>query len=94
MRYLSANADWCLQFKADKVDALELGGYTDSDFAGDTETRRSTGGLVFTSHGAAIAWKSHTQATVAKSTVEAEYMAAAAAVSALQLHAELWGAEI
>ena len=55
-------------------------GYSDSDWGGDLETRRSTSGYVFTFGGAAISWSSKRQATVALSTTEAEYMAVCSAI--------------
>lgn len=54
--------------------------YCDADFASDMETRRSTNGFVFTLAGGAITWSSKLQPTVAVSTSEVEYMAAAQAV--------------
>jgi hypothetical protein len=54
-------------------------GYSDSDFAGDSDDRKSTGGYVFLLFGGAISWKSKKQALPALSTVEAEYIAGAEA---------------
>jgi len=56
-----------------------LQGFVDADCAGDIDGRRSTTGFVFTSKGGAIAWASKSQLTVATSTAEAEYAAAAMA---------------
>ena len=53
-------------------------GYCDSDFAGNIDNRRS--GYVFTMYGAAVSWKSSLQSVVALSTIEAGYIALAAAV--------------
>jgi hypothetical protein len=58
---------------------LELVGYSDADWGGCHETRRSTTGYVFTLGGAAITWASRLQPTVAQSSCEAEYMAMCAA---------------
>ena len=49
--------------------------YTDSDWASDSNSRRSMSGFVIMMFGAAISWKSKLQPTVALSTSEAEYMA-------------------
>ena len=57
-----------------------LVGYCDADYAGDLDTRRSTIGYVFILHGRAITWLSKRQPTVAASTTEAKYIAAAQAV--------------
>ena len=51
-----------------------LAGWTDADWAGDKDTRRSTSGYVFNLGSAAITWSSKRQPTVALSTCEAEYM--------------------
>ena len=70
-------------------------GFCDADYAGDTPTRRSTTGIVFLWGGAAVAWQSKLQSTVALSTTEAELQAiSAAAREALWLRKILpavWG---
>ena len=54
---------------------LNLHGYTDSDYAGDKETRRSTSGYCFLAAGGLISWKSARQTGVTLSSTEAEYYA-------------------
>ena len=75
VRYLAGTPDYGITFGAGPSGLV---GYSDSDYAGDIDTRRSTTGYVFLLHGGAISWSSHLQKTVAASTTEAEYMAAAA----------------
>ena len=55
-------------------------GYSDADYAGCVDTRRSTTGFIFFFNGP-ISWNSRRQSTVALSPCEAEYMALAAAAS-------------
>ena len=50
-------------------------GFTDSDWAGDIDTRKSTSGYVFTLYGGAVSWKLTRQNVVATSSTEAEYIA-------------------
>jgi hypothetical protein len=54
-------------------------GYCDADYAGDLDSRRSTTAHVWLMHGGAVSWRSVLQPTVALSTAETEYMAAAGA---------------
>jgi len=54
-----------------------LQGYADADWAGDIDGRRSTTGFIFPLSGGPISWASKRQSTVATSTAEAEYAAAA-----------------
>lgn len=53
---------------------VELCGYSDSDFAGDVDNRKSTSGYIYTYNGGAVTWSSKLQDTVALSTTEAEYI--------------------
>ncbi|KAG7003472.1 Retrovirus-related Pol polyprotein from transposon TNT [Fusarium oxysporum f. sp. conglutinans] len=71
MRYLRGTCDFKLEFRGD---IRPLTGYTDSDWAGDTETRRSTAGYIFNVGSGAISWAAKRQQSVALSTCEAEYM--------------------
>ena len=56
-----------------------LVGYSDADFAGCKDTRKSRSGYVFLVNGGAVSWSSKLQNSVALSTAESEYMAASAA---------------
>uniref|UniRef100_A0AAV1UQ06 Integrase catalytic domain-containing protein n=1 Tax=Peronospora matthiolae TaxID=2874970 RepID=A0AAV1UQ06_9STRA len=49
--------------------------YSDADWAGDIDTRRSTSGYVFVLINGCISWRSKKQRSVALSSTEAEYMA-------------------
>ena len=75
LRYVARTAHYGITFGG-----LNLEAYCDADFAGDLDTRRSTTGYVFILGGGAISWSSRLQPTVAASTTEAEYMAAAYAI--------------
>lgn len=70
-QYLKGTLNFQLTFQGTLSSLI---GYTDSDWAGDTATRRSTSGYVFNVGSAAISWSSKRQATVALSTCEAEYI--------------------
>ena len=72
-RYLGGMADLALTFTASGNP--ELLGYSDADWAGDRDSRRSTSGNVFVMSDGAITWSSKRLNSVALSTVEAEYMA-------------------
>ena len=54
---------------------MYLLGYTDANWAGDVDTRRSTSGYIFKIADGVVSWRSKKQSTVAKSTTEAEYVA-------------------
>ena len=50
-------------------------GYTDADFAGCVDSRKSTSGYIYRLAGGAISWKSSKQSLVAESTMQAEFLA-------------------
>ncbi|KAE8218105.1 hypothetical protein CF319_g7952 [Tilletia indica] len=77
MRFLRKTADEDLVYQPGTDSIPRLAGFADADFAGDTETSRSTTGFVFYIHGNPISWASRLQVSVSMSTVEAEYIALA-----------------
>jgi len=80
LQYLQTSKSYGLTFKRDRSEkALTITGYVDSDWAGCTDTRRSTTGYIFLVSGSPVSWSSKVQKTVARSSVEAEYMALSAA---------------
>ena len=73
LRYLQGTKNHMLTYR--KFDHLEVIGYTDSDFAGCVDTRKSTFGYVYLLAGGAISWKSAKQSVIAASTMEVEFVA-------------------
>ena len=70
-------------------------GYTDSDYQGDIDSRKSTSGYVFTLGGGAIVWRSVKQKYISDSVTEAEYVAASeAAKEAVWLRNFLMGLDV
>ena len=76
IRFVQQTQERCLVLAPVKEKLTwELKGYCDSDFAGDTDTRRSVSGFVIYLCGAVIAWRSKGQKSVSLSSTEAEYVA-------------------
>ncbi len=73
LRYLFGILEFGIIFQADSSD--ELVGYTDSDYAGLVDCRKSTGRYIFMLSGP-LSHQLKLQNTVALSSTEAEYMAA------------------
>ena len=71
--YIKNTIDYGLTYSHD----AELSPHTfvDADYGGCRDTHRSTSGYVFIMVGGPVTWSSKHQATVALSTVEAEYIA-------------------
>lgn len=72
LRYLRGTSRICLCFGRGEP---MLDGYTDSDMAGDVDSRKSVSGFMMTFAGGAVSWQSKLQKCVALSTTEAEYIA-------------------
>ena len=85
LRYLKGTLDAQLTFGS--TTSTDVEGYTDSDYAGNADNRKSTSGYIFTYGGGAISWRSKLQECTTLSTTEAEYIAASeAAKEAIWLH--------
>lgn len=74
-RYLKGTADLGILYK--KGANSSLIGFSDSDYAGDLDDRKSTSGFVFMMGSGAVSWSSKKQQIVTLSTTEAEFVAAA-----------------
>ena len=95
LRYLKGTKDLGILYsKAEKDSCI---GYTDADWAGDQDDRKSISGYVFLLSGGAISWESQKQRCVALSTAEAEYVAMSTATQEAiwlrQLIAEITSSE-
>lgn len=92
LRYLKGTSSLKLEYS--KNDKSRIVGYSDADWGGDQDDRRSCTGYVFTFSGGAISWASKRQATVALSSAEAEYMAMSCATQEAlwlkQMEEDLW----
>ena len=75
MWYLKATRTVKITYGGEKGGELIIKGYSDSDWASDHSTRKSTSGFIFMLNGGPISWRSKKQATVALSSTEAEYVA-------------------
>lgn len=74
LRYLKGTMNMRIFYKMSSQDK-ELKAYTDNDYAGDAEDRKSTSGYTFLLSSGAVAWSSKKQPIVTLSTTEAEFVA-------------------
>lgn len=75
LAYLKGTSRLGIQFSPSNDENTKLIAYTDSDWAGDADARRSTTGIIFIHNGGPIIWASRKQKCVSLSTTEAEYVA-------------------
>ncbi|KAE8681124.1 hypothetical protein F3Y22_tig00111342pilonHSYRG00188 [Hibiscus syriacus] len=78
LRYLKGTIDFGLFYSVSND--YKLVGYSDNDWGGDIDNRRSTTGFVFFMGDIAFTWMSKKQPIVTLSTCEAEYVAATSCV--------------
>ena len=72
LRYLKKTMNLALKYCKDEKPVI---GFSDADWGGDLDDRRSTTGNLFLLAGGAVSWLSKKQGVVALSTSEAEYVA-------------------
>lgn len=89
LKYLAGSVNFGILYQASENNFFLIG-FSDSDFAGDVETRRSTSGFVFCLAGGAVTWSSQRQKLVTLSSTEAEYVAAASATKEAVWLRKLW----
>lgn len=76
LRYVARTTDFGIWYS--KKSDFRLFGFTDSDWAGCLDDRKSTSGYAFSLGSGVISWSSKKQEIVALSSSEAEYIAATA----------------
>ncbi|PRQ17740.1 putative RNA-directed DNA polymerase [Rosa chinensis] len=75
LRYLKGTINLGVLYRRNGEEKLEA--FTDSDYAGDVDDRKSTSGYIFMFSDGAVSWSSKKQPVVTLSTTEAEFIAAA-----------------
>jgi hypothetical protein len=77
LHYVAGTCNWGLWFGRKKRNQALLIGFSDADFAGDVDVRKSTIGVIFFLANSPITWQSTKQKVVAQYSCESEYIAAA-----------------
>ncbi|KAK2406745.1 putative mitochondrial protein [Trifolium repens] len=81
VRYLKMNPGKGLFYPRDSD--IQVLGYSDADWAGCVDTRRSTSGYCFFIGNSLVSWKAKKQVTISRSSSEAEYRALSTATCEL-----------
>ena len=76
-RYLKTTVNFAIYYR--QGESVEPSGYSNSDYAGDADERKSTAGYILGIGSAPTTWNSKKQGEVTRSSAEAEYRAAAEA---------------
>ena len=75
LRYIKGTLSYGIFYK--QSGNAELFAYTDRDYTGDLEDRKSTSGFLFMLSSGAVSWSSKKQPVITLFTTEAEYIVAA-----------------
>ncbi|KAK1665948.1 hypothetical protein QYE76_054107 [Lolium multiflorum] len=89
LRYVYGTMGYGLSLHASPSTLTDLVAYSDADWAGCPDTRRSTGGYCVYLGSSLVSWSSKRQPTVSRSSAEAEYHAVAECTWLRQLLSEL-----
>ena len=73
LKYLQDTKDLMLTYR--RTETLEVVGFSDSDYGGCVNDKKSTFGYIFKMTKGAVSWKSVKQTLTISSTMEAEYVA-------------------
>jgi hypothetical protein len=77
LHYVAGTYNWGLWFSWKKENQTLLIGFSDADFAGDVDARKSTTCVIFFLLNSSIIWQSMKQKFVAQSSCESEYITVA-----------------
>ena len=80
-QYLGSTRDEGILMPSSEAKDVTVSAYSDADYANDKTTRKSITGMLTMVNGAPVQWLAKQQPVVAKSTCEAEYIAAAEAAT-------------
>jgi hypothetical protein len=80
LRYVPGTCNWALWFGWKKVNQALLTGFSDADFVGDVDARKSTTMVIFFLANNPITWQLMKQKVVPQSSYESEYITAANAM--------------
>ena len=79
LRYLQGTRDMSIMYSKGENDDMVLEAFADSDHAGETDSRKSTSGVVLTLNGSPVSWFSRLQKCVSLSTTQSEHVSMAEA---------------
>jgi hypothetical protein len=80
LRYVADTNNWGLWFDQKKGNEVLLSGFSDADFAGDVDARKSTTGAIFFLVNRPVSWQSMKQRVFTQSSYKSEYIAVANAM--------------